>query len=70
MPISKYRKPSHKFPTAQFILEAILPPLILVSSSLIIWSDLFSKANLFPGVALIILWVIVAVLIWRVKTRG
>ena len=67
---STKKKSSHKFPTAQFILEAILPPLILVSSSLIIWSDLFSKANRFPGMTFILLCSIEIVLVWREKARG
>ena len=66
----KDKKPTHKFPIEQFFLEAILPPLILVSSSLIIWSDLFSKANRFPGMTFILLCSIEIVLVWREKARG
>ena len=66
----KKKEPNHKPRILHFILEALVPPLTLISSKLIDWNNLSSSANLIPGTTLILLWLVAGVLVWVMSKKA
>ena len=66
----KQRSLNHKPRLWRFILEALVPPLTLISSKLIDWNNLSSSANLIPGTTLILLWLVAGVLVWVMSKKA